>query len=47
MLNARINKKLQLKYIRIDKDDNSVFIRNYGELYLAYFYNIIYLKIDC
>ena len=46
IIKAKINKKIQLKYIIINKNYKSVLIRNYGELYLAYFYNNVWIRID-
>lgn len=46
ILKAKINKKIQLKYVKINKNYKSVLIRNYGELYLSYFYNEVWIRID-
>lgn len=46
LLKAKINKKLQMRYVTITDNTKEVVIRNFGELYLSEFFNEICINID-
>jgi hypothetical protein len=46
MIQTKINKKIQMRYVKIDHPEIPVLIRNYGELYLADFFDEVWIDIN-